>query len=140
MADVDARLTLYFKSALDLPRVKVGVPYTDSKHRIDQYILSTWQDDWNGAVANNLHYVKPVMGDWQNSFGQCRKDEIVLCHIRKHLTHSNILNKDPSPRCDHCQYILTVRYILVECNHFAQGMDDLKESIWWNRLDSTHTC
>ena len=35
------------KSALDLPRAKVGVPYTDFKHLISQYIFSTWQDDWN---------------------------------------------------------------------------------------------
>ena len=48
------------KSALELPHAKVGVPYTDYKHWISQYILSTWQDDWNGAVANKLHYVKPV--------------------------------------------------------------------------------
>ena len=37
-------------SALDLPRVKIGVPNTYLKLRITQYILSTWQDDWNGAV------------------------------------------------------------------------------------------
>ena len=48
------------KSALDLPRTKVGVPYSDFKHCISQYILSTWQDDWTGAVANKLHSVKPV--------------------------------------------------------------------------------
>ena len=30
------------KSALDLPRTKVGVPYSDFKHCINQYILSTW--------------------------------------------------------------------------------------------------
>ena len=48
------------KSALDLPRVKVGVPYSDFKHYINQNILSTWHDDWNGVVANKLHYVKPV--------------------------------------------------------------------------------
>ena len=29
------------------------------------YILSTWQDDWNGAVANKLHSDMPVLGDWQ---------------------------------------------------------------------------
>ena len=51
------------KSALDLPRIKVGVPYTDFKHLISQYIFSTWQDDWNGAVTNKLHSVKPVLGD-----------------------------------------------------------------------------
>ena len=33
------------KSALDLPRAKVGVPNTDFKHLISQYIFSTWQDD-----------------------------------------------------------------------------------------------
>ena len=40
------------KSALDLPHVKVSVLNTDFKHHINQYILSTWQDDWNGAVVN----------------------------------------------------------------------------------------
>ena len=51
------------RSALDLPCTKVDVPYSDFKHCISQYILSTWQDDWNGAVANKLHSVKPVLGD-----------------------------------------------------------------------------
>ena len=41
------------KSALDLLRVKVSVPYTDFKHHINQYILSTWQDDWSGAERRN---------------------------------------------------------------------------------------
>ena len=62
------------KSALDLPRVKVGVPITDFKHHINQSILSTWQDDWNDAVVNKLHSVKPVLGDWQ-SYRQCMKDD-----------------------------------------------------------------
>ena len=31
------------KSALDLPRFKVGVPYTAFKQHINQYIISTWQ-------------------------------------------------------------------------------------------------
>ena len=88
------------KSALDLPRSKVGVPYTDFKHLINQYIFSTWQDDWNGAVANKLHSVKPVLGDWQYSYRRCRKDEVVLCRVRighTHLTYSYILRKDPPP-------------------------------------------
>ena len=83
------------KSALDLPRDKVGVPYNDFKHCINQYIFSTWQDDWNGAVMNKLHSVKPVLGDWQFSYRQCRKDEVVLCRARighTHLTHSYILH------------------------------------------------
>ena len=52
---------------LDLPRAKVGVPYTYFKYLISLYIFSTKQDDWNGAVVNKLHSVKPVLGDWQSS-------------------------------------------------------------------------
>ena len=110
------------KSALELPRAKVGVPYNDFKHCINQYIFSTWQDDWNGAILNKLHSVKPVLGDWQSSYRWCRKDEVVLCRARighTHLTHSYILRKDPPPLCEHSQCILTVCHILVECNHFA---------------------
>ena len=116
------------KSALDLPRTKVGVPYNDFKHCINQYIFSTWQDDWNGAVMNKLHSVKPVLGDLQSSYRWCRKDEVVLCRARighTHLTHSYILRIDHPPLCEHCQCILTVRHILVECNHFAQERKDI---------------
>ena len=108
------------KSALDLPRTKVGVPYTDFKYLIGQYIFSTWQDDWNGAVVNKLHSVKPVLGDWQSSYRRCRKDEVVLCRARighTHLTHAYILHLN--------QCILIVRHILVECNHLAQTRTDI---------------
>ena len=36
-----------------------------------------------------------------------------------------LLRKDPSPQCEHCQFILTVRHILVECNHFARERKDI---------------
>ena len=118
------------KSALDLPRAKVGVPYTDFKYLISQYIFSTWQDDWNGAVMNKLHSVKPDLGDWQSSYTWCRKDVVVLCRARighTHFTHSYILKKYP----------LTVHHILVECNHFARerkdifGRRDVVDSFRW---------
>ena len=115
-------------SALDLPRIKVGVPDNDFKHCINLYIISTWQDDWNGAVANKLHSVKPVLGDWQSSYMMCRKDEDVLCRARighTHLTHSYIVRKDHPRQCEHCQCILTVCHILVECNHIAQERKDI---------------
>ena len=65
------------KCALELPHAKAGVPYTNFKHCIIQYILSTWQDHWNGAVVNKLHFVKPVLGD----------------------SYSYILKKDHPPQC-----------------------------------------
>ena len=46
-------------------------------------------------------------------------------HIHTHLTHSYILKKDPPPQCEHCQCILTVRHILVDCNHLAQTRNDI---------------
>ena len=116
------------KSSLDLPRAKVGVPYTDFKYLIGQYIFYTWQNDWDGAVINKLHSVKPVLGDWHSSYRRCRKDEVVLCRARighTHLTHSYILKKDPPPQCEHYHCILTVRHILVECNHFARERKDI---------------
>ena len=45
--------------------------------------------------------------------------------IPTHLTHSYILRKDHPPLCEHCQCTLTVRHILVECNHFAQERKDI---------------
>ena len=36
-----------------------------------------------------------------------------------------ILRKDPPPLCEHCQCILTVCHILVECNHFARERKDI---------------
>ena len=111
-------LSSKYMNGSDAPPAQVGVPYNDFKHCINQYILSTWQDDWNGAVANKLHSVKPVLGDWQSSYRRCRKDEVVLCRARighTHLTHSYILRKNPPPLCERCQCILTVRHILVEC-------------------------
>ena len=116
------------RSALDLPCVKVVVPNPDFKHKINQCIISTWQDDWNGAITNKLHSVTPVLVDWQSSYRRCRKDEVVLCRVRighTHLTHSYILRKDPPPQCEHCQCILTVQHILVECNRFAEKRKDI---------------
>ena len=35
------------------------------------------------------------------------------------------LDEDPPLLCEHCQCILTVHHILVECNHFAQERKDI---------------
>ena len=69
-----------------------------------------------------------ILGDWQSSYWRCRKDEVVLCRARighTYMTHSYILKKDPPPQCEHCQCILTVRHVLVECNHLAQTRNDI---------------
>ena len=106
------------KSALDLPHVKAGILYSNFKHCISQYILSTWQDD-----GGSFYQASPPTGDWQSSYRQYRKNVIVLsrvCISHIHLRHSYILKKDPPPQC-----ILTVRHFLVECNYFVQERNDI---------------
>ena len=58
-----------------------------------------------GKMISKLHSIKPVLGDWQSSYRQCRKAEVVSY---THLTHSHIyiLRKDPPPQCEHCPCIL----------------------------------
>ena len=62
-----------------------------------------------------------------------------LCraHIgHTHLTHSYILRKYPPPQYEHCLCILTIRHILVECNH----LDQTRKAIVGSRdVDSNHT-
>ena len=72
--------------ALDLPHVMVGVPYADLIQVINQYILSTWKDDWNGVVKYKLHSVKPFLEDWQSAYRQCTKDKIV-CFFHTCMRH-----------------------------------------------------
>ena len=84
--------------------------------------------DTSQTLPRKLHSVKPDLGDWQSSYRRCKKDEVALCRARighTYFTHSYILKKDPPPLCEHCQCILTVRHILVECNHFARESKDI---------------
>ena len=115
------------KSALDLPSTKVGVSCNDF-NIVSANIFFPLGKMIGMMRSRKLHYVKPVVGDWQSFYRRCRKDEVVLCRVRighTHLTHSYILRKDPPPLCEHCQCILKVRHILVECNHFAQERKDI---------------
>ena len=78
-----------------------------------------------GISFGGMH---PLLGEWQSSYRQCRKDEVVLCRARighTQLTHSYILKKDPPPQCERCQCILIVCHILVECNHLTQTRNDI---------------
>ena len=78
------------KSALDLPCVINGFKHQYFLSIISNlilFVLSTWQDDWNGAVANKLHSVMPVLGDWQSSYRRCRKDK--LSCVGPHRSYSS---------------------------------------------------
>ena len=49
-----------------------------------------------------------------------------LCYTsRGALAGTRILKEDPPPQCGHCQCILTVHHILLECNHLDQTRKDI---------------
>ena len=110
------------KSALDFPRTKAGVPYIDFKHLISQYIFSTWQERCGRKQASFCQaspgrlavLLQAVQEGWS-----C----LVLCPHRSYIFDPFM--KDPPPQCEHCRCILTVRHILVECNHFARERKDI---------------
>ena len=83
------------KSALDLPRVSVGVPYSNFKHHINQYILFTFQDDWSGAVAiKETSFCQA--GPWRLAvFLQAVQEELSYSsdpsiHLEKNILHLSV--------------------------------------------------
>ena len=87
------------KSALNLPHAKVGVPYNDFKHYINQiyffhFILSSQSWEIGSPPTGGAGRI------------------ILLCRTRishTHLTHSYILKKYPPPLCKYCQCIGVVQ-------------------------------
>ena len=91
------------------------------KDHINQYILSTWQDDWNGVVANKLHLSCRSWEIDSHPTGSARRMNLscVMPTLVIHILKKNI------PQCEHCWCILTVCHILVECSHVDQKMKDI---------------
>ncbi|XP_055958722.1 uncharacterized protein LOC130010402 [Patella vulgata] len=108
------------KAALDLPQSPFLIPYKDFNSCINHFIYDRWQRSWDLAGTNKLHHIKPLLGDWSNSYRTNRRDEVVLCRSRighTFLTHIFILKREPQPECVHCHVPLTVKHILIECKH-----------------------
>ena len=112
------------KAALNLPYANLGILYTDLKYHINKYIISNWQDEWNDVGANKPRSVKPVFGEWQSSYRQSRKDEVIIC--RSHvghtlLTHSFILAGTARLSVS----TVPVHHICVRCPHLQPVTDDV---------------
>ena len=95
----------------------------------DKYVYTYIKDTHTTYIHTTIHkyhtyYIQTCLHTYTYTYIHV----VVLCRARighTHLTHSYILRKDPPPLCEHCQCILTVRHILVECNHFAQERKDI---------------
>lgn len=101
------------RSSLDVDTV----PYQDLRPHIRNTIRGQWQEEWNTAIENKLHIVKPNIGRFITEKGD-RFKEVTLCRLRighTHATHSHLLNNSPPPKCPKCGDILTVMHVLIEC-------------------------
>ncbi|GFO43405.1 ribonuclease hi [Plakobranchus ocellatus] len=85
---------------------------SDLKPKVNAYIHTIWQENWDGEGANKLHEVLPSLGEHLGKRGEGagRKRETVMCRFRvghKWLTF-----------CYACDSLYTVRHILIVCPDF----------------------
>ncbi|GFN95233.1 ribonuclease hi [Plakobranchus ocellatus] len=97
--------------------------YSDLKPKINTYIKSVWQRDWDAKGANKLHEVLPNLGEdlHRRGEGAGRKLETAMCRLRvghTWLTQSYLLKNEQQPFCYACDSLYTVRHILIECPDF----------------------
>ena len=78
------------KDALDKPIFNCSIAHTDFKPFIVKYILERWQDSWDQQIHNKLHKMHSLVGKTPCSYGQNRKEQVVLTRFRighGRLTH-----------------------------------------------------
>ncbi|GFO34087.1 ribonuclease hi [Plakobranchus ocellatus] len=97
--------------------------YSDLKPKINTYIKSVWQRDWDAEGANKLHEVLPNLGEdlHRRGEGAGRKRETAMCRLRvghTWLTQSYLLKNEQQPFCYACDSLYIVRHILIECPDF----------------------
>ena len=66
------------------------LPYSDSRQYIGQYVRYLWQREWDLAVHNKLHAIKPTIGGQSVTY-RSRKEQVILDRLRighTRLTHS----------------------------------------------------
>ena len=76
-----------------------------------------WQREWDMAVHNKLHAIKPTIGGQSFTY-RSRKEQVILDRLRighTRLTHSFLLKGEPPPECTTCECQLTIQHILVDC-------------------------
>ena len=106
------------KNALDDHVSNCSIPYTDIKPFIVKYILKRWQDRWDQQIHNKLHEMHSLVGKTPCSYGQNRKEQVVLTRCRighSRLTHSYLLNTEERPECIPCNSNFLLKHVLIDC-------------------------
>jgi hypothetical protein len=62
--------------------------HTHFKPFIMKYILKHWQDSWDQQIHNKLHEIHSLVGKTPCSYGQNRKEQVVLTRCR--ISHGRL--------------------------------------------------
>ena len=95
-----------------------GIPYSDCRRKVNQYIQDCWQLQWNIQTDNKLHSIKPQLSDTLQHTVKNRREESVLCRLHighSFLSHSYLLKRESPPECIPCNERLTIRHLLLDC-------------------------
>ncbi|GFO07775.1 ribonuclease hi [Plakobranchus ocellatus] len=99
------------------------VCWSEFKPKVNAYIYTVWQGDYDTEGANKLHEVLPNLGEdlCKRGEGTGTKRETIMCKLRvgyTWLTQSYLLKNEQQPFCYACNSLYTVRHILIECPDF----------------------
>lgn len=106
------------KNATKEETSRTYIPYTDLKPKVNSYVKSLWQKEWEDKPDNKLFQIRPKLDDHLLTASKNRKEETVLCRLHtghSHLTHSYLLKGEEAPWCIGCHERLTLKHILIDC-------------------------
>ena len=106
----------------------IKIPFTDFLPKVKIYIKNLWKQRFSSLHHNvrsiKLYTINPEIKPF-HCHGLSRKDEIIIHRVRighTRLTHSYVMEGgliDHPPLCYFCHnYPLSVKHLLIECNHF----------------------
>ena len=78
------------KSALSLPVTHMKLPATGMYPRITKLIFDEWQEVWNCCAGNELHAIRPTVGDYKQKTCLSRRDSVLLNRLR--IGHTRLMH------------------------------------------------
>ena len=112
------------KEATDQDVSTIGIPHSDYKQTMQEYIIQRWQSQWDNTPFNKLKNIKPRIGSLNLPKNLQRKDQTTLHRLRlghTRYTHSFLLKKEEPPTCNTCQTSDTVEHFMASCKRFHQA-------------------
>ena len=83
-----------------------------------KYILKRWQDSWDQQIYSKLHEIHSLVGQTPCSYGQNRKEQVVLTRCRighGRITHNYLLNNRERLECIPCNSNYSLKHVLIDC-------------------------